>query len=156
MSDVANFFDLVADQQTPAPVKRKLEWAEKRAIAKREAEAQLEADEKLARAYGRWRKGHRDALLAGPHGKDVAGILSFLRTMTLSSAPALLGLIGRAEFAKRMSVEERFTLLDLVNRGIAACRMRNGLPELDDALVWLGEAPKASEKIKTLLELDGR
>ena len=154
MTDAANFFDEIAAQQTPAPVRRKLARDVERAMAKRDAERELEADQKLSAAYGRWKRAQRDALLAGPHGKDVAGLIKFMRTMTLSSAPALMTMVERATFWRSMSTEDRFVLLGILGRGIAACRERNGLEPLDDAL-W-DEPPKAYFQLKSLFGLDGK
>jgi hypothetical protein len=155
MSDVANFFDEIAAQQTPAPVRRKLEREVERAMKKRDAEKSLEDEGRQAKVFTAWKHAQRDALCNGPHGREVKGLITFMRTMTLSSAPALLGMVERATFWRSMSVDDRFALLGVLNSGIAACRVRNDLSPYDDPIPWV-EAPKAYQKIKTMFELDGR
>ena len=155
MTDVANFFDEIAAQQTPAPVKRKLAREVERAMKKRDAEKSLEDETKQARVYTAWKRAQRDALCNGPHGREVKGLIAFMRTMTLSSAPALLGMVERAAFWRSMSIDERFALLGVLNAGIAACRVRNDLPPYDDPIPWI-EAPKAYQKLHTMFGLDGR
>lgn len=154
MPDVANFFDEIAAQQTPAPVRRKMEREVERAIKKRDAEKDLADEGRQARVFAAWKRAQRDALCNGPHGREVKGLISFMRTMTLSSAPALLGMVERATFWRSMSIDERFALLGILNSGIAACRERNALPPLDDAL-W-DEPPKAFHQFKTMMGLDGK
>lgn len=156
MSEAANFFDMIAEAQTPAPVKRKISREIERAMRKRDAERELADEGRQVTIYRQWRRAQRDALCAGSHGKEVRGLIAFMKSMSLSSAPALLGMVERADFWRSMSVDERFALLGVLNAGIAACRARHDLPPLDDAIPWLGEAPKASEKLKTMLGLDGR
>lgn len=154
MTEAANFFDQISVAQTPAPVRRKMERDVERAMKKRDAEKELADEGRQARVFTAWKRAQRDALCAGPHGREVKGLISFMRTMTLSSAPALLGMVERATFWRSMSIDERFALLGVLNAGIAACRERNGLPPLDDAL-W-DQPPKAFHQFKTMLGLDGR
>ncbi|MCP1558599.1 UNVERIFIED_ORG: hypothetical protein M2438_002686 [Methylobacterium sp. SuP10 SLI 274] len=153
-SEAINFFDMIAEAQTPAPVKRKLDAAEKRARAKAQAEQELKDEQLLSKLYQRWKKQKRDALLDGPHGKDVRGIVSFLDTMSLSSAPALIKTIERARWIETMAVSDRHTLLGIVSAGIVRCREKAGLPPFDDEIAWC-EPPKAYSQIKTLMRLDG-
>lgn len=148
----ANFFEQIAETQVSAPVKRKLDATEKRAVCAREAERELKEQDTLSKLYRQWKRAKRDALLAGPHGREVRGIVSFLETMTLSSAPALIGMVERARFYKRMTKPERADLLNIINVGIARCREKAGLEPFDDELPWC-EPPKASAQIKTLLEV---
>lgn len=151
----ATFFDEIAATQTPAPVQRKLDAAEKRARARAQAEQDLRDEQTLSKLYRRWKVQARDALLAGPHGREIRGIVAFLDGMTLSSAPALIRLIERAAWARTMGVDDRFVLLGIVSAGIVRCREKAGLEPYDDEIAWC-EPPKAFSQIKTLLELDGR
>lgn len=155
MSGVANFFDQIAETQTVAPVRRKLERAEKRQAAAKQAEQDQRDAEMLGRAFRAWKAAQRDALLSGPHGKEVRGIVSFLKTMQLSSAPALIRTIERSAWIHTMTVDERFRLLGIIGAGIAACREKNGLEPFDDEIPF-AEPPKAFTQIKTLMGLQGR
>lgn len=155
MSEAANFFDMIAEAQTPAPVKRKISRELERAFKKREAEQELADEGRQVTIFRQWKRAQRDALCNGPHGKEVRGLIAFMKTMTLTSAPALIGMVERATFWRTMNVDERFALLGILNAGIAACRERNDLPPYDDPMPWC-EPPKAFQRIKTLFELDGR
>lgn len=147
----ASFFEELADAQTPAPVKRKLDAAEKRVRAREQAEKDLKEQEQLSKSYRKWRRGQREALLSGPHGKDVRGIVAFLDTMTLSSAPALIELVRTSGWIGRLSRDERHVLLRIVNARIVKMRREAGLPELDDA-IW-DQPPKAYHVIRDLMEV---
>jgi len=151
----ATFFDAIADAQTPAPVKRKLDAAEKRAKARAQAERELKDEQVLSKLYQRWKKQKRDALLVGEHGREVRGIVTFLDKMTLSSAPALIKAVERSTWMAKMSIDDRHTLLAIISTGIVRCREKNGLPPFDDEIPWM-EPPKAYSQIKTLMGLDGR
>ena len=147
----ADFFDALFDAQTPNPVRVRLDAAEKRRRARIQAEKEVEDEKVLTKAYRRWKRAKRDALLAGPHGREVRGIVSFLDTMSLSSAPALIGTIERAHWVKALSADDRHTLLGIVGAGIARCREKAGLDPYDDGVP--GDPPKAFERIKTFMEI---
>ena len=150
----ATFFDELAEAQTSAPVKRKIDAAEKRARAKAQAEQELKDEQILSKLYQRWKKQKRDALLAGPHGKELRGVVSFLDTMSLSSAPALIKTVERSRWIETMSIDDRHTLLGIISAGIVRCREKAGLPPFDDEIAWC-EPPKAYSQIKSLMGLDG-
>lgn len=151
----ATFFDEIAAEQMSAPVKRKLDASEKRARAKRQAEQELKDEGVLSKLYRRCKREQRDALLAGPHGRDVRGLIAFLDRMTLSSAPALIRLVEGAAWIRDMAINDRHVLLVIVSAGIVRCREKAGLPPFDDEIAWC-EPPKAYSQIKTLMGLDGR
>lgn len=144
-----NDFLSVADSQMANPVKAKHRATEKRAKKREDAEKELRDQQTLAR---RWKKSRREAQAAlreGPHGKDVRGIEMFIKSMTPSSAPALVSMIERAEWVKQADRETRFRLLTLVADGIAKLREKSGLPPFDDALLF--EPPTAFDRIKEIL-----
>jgi hypothetical protein len=146
---MTNPFEALAERQTPVPVKRRMETAARR---KSEREiAQQSEDAYLSKEYARYKREQKDALLAGPHGEDVKRLLSFLRTMTLDSAPALMGLVQDAAWLKSLSIDERHTLFGIMARSVARCRERAGLAPYDDALI--GEPPKALHVIRDVLGL---
>lgn len=145
----ANPFEAPAEIQTPAPVRRKQEQAERRAAKARQAEQEMKDEALLSKMYKRWKDQKRTALLAGPHGREIKGIISFLDTMTLSSAPTLLRIVDQSTWLQSLSLDERHQLLNLIGVGIARCREKAGLQPFDDGLP--GEPPKAFEQIKMTL-----
>lgn len=152
MTEAANFFDMIAEAQTPAPIRRKEKRAEDRRALKEAAEKELEEQEALLRQYRAWRAQRKQALLDGPHGKDVRGIVQFLRTMTLSSAPGLLKLVERSVWIRTMSASDRADLLNIIGSGIIRCRVRAGLEPFDDEIPF-AEPPKAFSQIKQMMDV---
>lgn len=150
-----NAFESYADITKPAWQARQERSAAKRqaTIAARKTEAEKAMDERdlLTKLYRQWKAKQKQALLDGPHGKDIKGLLTFLRTMTPSSAPALLALVENAAWLRNADLDTRYQVLSLINRGIANLRKREGLMPFEDALI--GEEPTASEIIKNLLEV---
>lgn len=144
---MSNPFEALAERQTPAPVKRRNAQAQARAAAKIE---QQDETTLLMKWYRDWRREQREDLASGPQGEHVAPILSFLRTMTLDSAPALLGMFEGADWIDSMSMPHRYTLLHLVGHGIVRCREKGGLPPFDDGIPWV-EDRKAFHVLKERL-----
>lgn len=106
-------------------------------------------DEKILLRGFKAKERERDqALFDGPHGKEIRGLRTFLRTMTLSSAPALVGLVKRATWLKNLSHEDRVALLSMISRSIVSLRKRNGLTPFDDAIPFTDEPPTAFELIR--------
>lgn len=133
---MTNAFDAYAEATKPAWKARKERIAVKRteARAKTAAERQLEENDALLRGYNAWLKERQETLLASPIGREVKGLLTFLRTMTLSSAPALVRLVETASWMRNAEPPTRAELLWLIDRGITRLRVREGLPPFDDAL----------------------
>ncbi|HEX2554218.1 MAG TPA: hypothetical protein VHL98_10980 [Microvirga sp.] len=146
---IPNPFEALADTQIVAPVKQRLKAAEARASRAAEAEKELRDEEKLGRLYRRWRRQKVEDLLTGSFGREVKGLLGFVRTMTLSSAPALIRLVEQATWIQAMPLDARFDLLQEISRLITLLRLREGLPPFDDDLP--GEEPKAFFQIKDLM-----
>jgi len=145
----SNPFEALADAQTPSPVKRKQDQALKRAMKARQAEQEMKDEVVLSKLYKRWKAEKRNALLAGPHGREVRGIVSFIDSMTLSSAPALIKAVERSAWLDSLSHDERHDLLNIIGVGIARCREKAGLPPFDDGVP--GEPAKAFEQIKMMM-----
>ena len=149
-----NAFEALADAQTPAPVKRKLDAAERRRAKARQAEQELKDEKVLSKMYRQAVAKERNTLLCGARGKDIANIIAFMKTMTLSSAPALIELVRDSGWIGSLEIRDRQILLSLINDGIVKVRESAGLPSHDDAIPWM-EPPKAFHQIKTLMGLDG-
>lgn len=128
----AAHFEALAERQISAPIR-----ARTRAVAKRAqtaAEKRLEERDLLMSLYRQGRRQEIDSLLAGPAGKDVRGLVSFMRTMTLSSATALVRLIESAAWIRELSAADRGLVESLVFNGISRLRERNGLSFWDDSV----------------------
>lgn len=146
---MSNPFEALAEAQIANPVKSKLRAIETRRTNKARAEKELEEEDILARQWKRWRREKLDALLAGYHGKEIRGLIRFMDTMTLSSAPGLIKLVERSAWIQELSPDARYDLLRVISNKITRLRTKAGLPAFDDSLP--GEPPKAFEQIKELM-----
>lgn len=146
----ANPFEQLAEQQISSPVKAKRRVADKRRSA--QAEKELQDESKLLTAYRKHRKARIQAVLAGPHGPQIAALVTVLRGMTLESAPELIGYVRQATWIKEMEINDRFVLLSMIGEAIRKVREKAGLEPYDDGN-W-GQPPKAFETIKQLMELN--
>ena len=148
-----NAFETYSETAKPAWQRAQERAVEKRreTISKRKTQMEDALDERdlLTKLYRQHCADRKQALLDGPHGKDIKGLLSFMRTMTPSSAPALVKLIETAAWIRQADEETRYGVLWLVNRGIANLRKREGYMPFDDSL--LDEPPTASEQIKSII-----
>jgi len=114
-----------------------------------QSEQNLRDEGKLLKQWRRWRRDKLQALLDGPHGREVRELVGFLNRMRLSSAPALIEQIEQADWIHRLSDGDKHDLLGVISTRITRLRLRNGLPPFDDALP--GDPPKAFEQIKELI-----
>lgn len=133
---MSNPFESYGDAATVAPVKRQQLNIEKRrdsALA-RKAQADLEERASLLRGYNAWIRERRDELFAGPFGKECRALNALLRTMTPSSAPALVKFIENASWLKEADADTRHEVLAMVSNGITRVRLSAGLTPFDDAL----------------------
>ena len=147
-----NPFEALAEAQIPAPVKARAAAVERRRARAAQAERDLRDEQILLKSYRAWKRAKRDALLSGPHRREVRGLIRFIESMTLSSAPALIALIERAAWIRTMTADERHDLFGIVARGITRCREKAGLPPFDDEIPWMQE-PKAASRIKAIMEV---
>lgn len=144
-----NPFTALASEQIANPVKSRMKAVETRRARSAQAERDLADEARLLKLYKRERKKQLQALLDGPFGDDVRRLMAYMRTMSLDSAPSLVGLVKRAIWVKALSEDHKYILLRLVSHGIAKVREKNGLAPFDDGV--FGEPPKAFETIKQVI-----
>jgi len=144
-----NAFEALAEEQVSAPRKARMRATEAR--QKTAAEKQLDEEAQLLKLYRRQQRADVRTLLEGPFGRDVRGLMRILRTMTLESGPALVTIVRESTWLKTMPIDHKWFVLRLISRAITRVREAAGLPPFDDGLP--GEAPKAFEQIKEILEL---
>ena len=117
--------------------------------AKSKAQKALEEEEALTRLWLRGEKQRRRELLDGPHGEDVKGLIAFLKTMTLESAPDLVAFIERAAWMQDLPNAVKVQLLGIIGQAIGKLHRDEGFDYPNDAL-W-GEEPRAHAVIKNLM-----
>lgn len=129
-----NPFEQFAEDVKPAWVRKREAMKARRAgetIAKTRSEKDQEERNALLRDYRAWKRDQLDAVLAGPFGKNVHGLRQFLRTMTASSAPALVKLIERAAWLQAAPTDVRSIVFRLVSAAIERVRGNEGLDPCD-------------------------
>jgi hypothetical protein len=149
-----NAFLNIADTQMASPVKAKHRARDAREdkapMVPTPTEKKLREQQKLLTVWRAWHREMEAELLTGPYGKDIKGLQTFIRTMPLSSAGALIKLIQGARWLRGADAATRQGVLWIVARGIQRLRERNGLDPFDDALP--GEPPTAFEEIREMLK----
>ena len=88
-----------------------------------QTEQDLRDEGKLLKQWRRWRRDKLEALLDGPHGREVREFVGFLNRMRLSSAPALIEQIEQAHWIHRLSESDRYDLLQVINARIVGLRL---------------------------------
>lgn len=146
-----NPFEQLAQEQISAPVRATARAAEKRRARTEQAEKEFAEEAQLLKLYRAHQRRDVRALLEGPFGKDVRGLMKILRAMTLESGPALLKIVRSSSWLKEMPVEQRWIVLRLASRSIIRVREAAGLQPFDDGLP--GDPPKAFEQIREELGL---
>jgi hypothetical protein len=149
---MTNHFETFAEIAMPAPVRRKEAAAERRATKRLSAKERMDEARDMNARYRRWKREQREELLAGPYGKEIRGLMSFIRTMSITSAPALVKFIERAAWVRNAPVDVRHQVLSIVGRGILLLREREGLPPFDDGMMD-DDVPTAFAQVKALLEV---
>jgi hypothetical protein len=129
---VSNAFASFAEENKPAHVQRK----ERISAARRERAMERAQNEQteLNKIAAAWRRARLDELLAGPYGHQIKALRSFLRTMTLDSAPDLVALIAGADWLHECDADTKFDCWHMVSRAIGNLRLRNGMAFADDPL----------------------
>jgi hypothetical protein len=146
----ANPFEAFGAAVEPVAVRRRREAQERRAAQRgAQAERELAEERTLTKLYRAYRRGRLQRLVEGPHGREALALLAFVRRMTLDDAEALIDRVEAADWARDLDPDDRFTLLNLLGRGIARVRERNGLEPFNDG--GPGDPPRAFEQIKDVL-----
>lgn len=150
----ADFFTALADTQIVAPVRSRMKAVEKRRSARQDAEKRLDEKDLLLRLYKAGKRSELKTLMAGPYGKEVRGLIAFMKSMTMSSAGALVKVIEQATWVHELASSERALVESLIFNGIARLREKNGLPFWDDPLP--GEPPKVFDDVLAITRQDVR
>lgn len=158
-----NAFLATAERQQNAASKardRGLERRMAKLVVKSEADAPMvasAADKQmfengvLLKRYRASIRQREEELRAGPHGREVAGLLLLLNNLTASSAGALVSYVLKANWLRQADQNTRLDVLSIVGTAIARFRVRSGVPPFDDSLPFSDEPPTAFEQIRKLL-----
>lgn len=148
-----NAFDAFAEAVKPSWARTR-ERAQAKAAqtrAKTAAEKALAEEDALERQWAVGERRRRRELLDGPHGRDVRGLQAFLRTLTPSSAPALVRFVERAAWIRDLDNATKLQVLRIVDERIGVLVKGEGYAYPDDAMP--GEEPRAYQVVRGLMEV---
>jgi hypothetical protein len=111
-------------------------------------EKKLVDDARLLRAWKKFHREERDAVLAGPHAATLAELFRAFANIECVKPAQLIGFIGAIDWGS-IDYETRLTVLHEVNNAITKFREKQGLEPIDDALP--GEPPRAFEIIRRII-----
>jgi hypothetical protein len=81
------------------------------------------------------------ALLNSEHGDNYSILLAVLRRMTAQSSRELVEYIKGAQWIKRCSTDQKFTVLSIIDMAIIRTRIRDGRAPMDDPLPDQPDSP---------------
>jgi hypothetical protein len=96
-------------------------------------EKKLVDDARLLRAWKKFHREERDAVLAGPHATTLAELFRAFANIECVRPAQLIGFIGAIDWGS-IDYETRLTVLHEVNATITRYREKCGLDPIDDPL----------------------
>jgi len=111
-------------------------------------EQELADNARLLRAWKKFHRDERDAVLAGPHARTLAELFRMFANIECVQPAQLIGFIGAIDWAA-IDFETRLTVLHEVNAAITKYREKRGLNPIDDPLP--GAPPNAFQVIRKIL-----
>jgi hypothetical protein len=147
---MSNPFASFAEDTKPAWQRRKERIADGRRSRSQERLAKAEEEQRnIDRVAAAMRKARLEELMSGPNGAHIRALRSYLRVMTIDSAPELIEYVTRSKWLRTADADTRYDVLGMISRGITSLRLRNGLEPFDDGL-W-DEEPSAFVIIREML-----
>src|SRR5262249_37053741 len=98
-----------------------------------QAEKELADNARLLRAWKRFHREERDAVLAGPHARTLAELFRMFANLKHVKPAQLIGFVGAIDWAA-IDYQTRLTVLHEINNAITKFREKRGLEPIDDAL----------------------
>lgn len=145
MSDAAEAYLKFADSVTRRkPSRLRVVTSEAQApLVVRGVEKQIADNNTQMRRYQQARAQEQQGLLEGAHAEGAHALVTLLKALSPSSAPALLQLLEDFDWFKSASDHDRLTILGMIDDAIIRVRIREGLSPIDDSLP--GEDPTVFE-----------
>ena len=116
--------------------------------SKQERDKEFRDNARSLRAWKKFHREERDAVLAGPHAATLAELFRAFANIECVKPAQLIGFIGAIDWGS-IDYETRLTVLHEVNNAITKFREKQGLEPIDDALP--GEPPRAFEIIRRII-----
>jgi hypothetical protein len=108
----------------------------------------LADDARLLRAWRKFHREEREAVLAGPYSVTLGELFRMFANLKHVQPAQLIGFIGAIDWAA-IDYQTRLTVLHEVNAAITARRNRQGLNPIDDPLP--GAPPNAFQVIRGIV-----
>jgi hypothetical protein len=108
--------------------------------SKQERERERAGDAKMFRAWKKYHRDERDAVLAGPHGAALAEVFRMLDHLEHVRPEQLVGFIRSINWAA-IDCDTRLVVLHEVNTAITKYRERRGADALSDPLPGEPDTP---------------
>jgi hypothetical protein len=116
--------------------------------SKQERERERAGDAKMFRAWKKFHREEREAVLAGPYAATLGELFRMFANIECVKPAQLIGFIGAIDWGS-IDFETRLTVLHEVNAAITRWREKRGLDPIDDPLP--GAASNAFQAIRKIL-----
>jgi len=115
---------------------------------KAKKEKELADNARLLRAWKKFHREEREAVLAGPYAATLVELFRMFSTIEHVKPAQLIGFIGAIDW-RSIDYKTRLTVLHEVNAAITKLREQQGLSPIDDALP--GEQLRAYQVIRNIM-----
>jgi len=103
-------------------------------------EKELADNARLLRAWKKFHREERDAVLIGPHAATLAELFRMFANLAHVQPAQLIGFVGAINWAS-IDYQTRLTVLHEINNAITAFRVKRGLEPIEDNLPGDPETP---------------
>jgi hypothetical protein len=101
--------------------------------SKQERERERAGDAKMFRAWKKFHREEREAVLAGPHGTVLSELFRMFKNLQHVQPSQLIGFVDSIDWSS-IDYVTRLTVLHEINNAITSYRLKRGLEPIDDAL----------------------
>ena len=108
--------------------------------SKTKKEKELADNARLLRAWKKFHREQREAVLAGPHGAVLSELFRMFANIQHVTPAQLIGFVQSINWAD-VNYAVRLTVLHEINNGITAFRVERDLEPIDDSLPNEPESP---------------
>jgi len=116
--------------------------------SKAKQEKELADNARLLRAWKKFHREEREAVLAGPHGAVLSELFRMFANIQHVAPAQLVGFVQSINWAD-VDYAVRLTVLHEINNAITECRVERDMEPVDDSL--LGESESPFRLIKIIL-----
>jgi hypothetical protein len=97
-------------------------------------EKEQQERQQLLRQFNKAMTDRRRTLLEGKYRDEVRGLVQFLDTLDMNSAPGLMSYLAKCQWFQHCDYGTRFDILSVIDLAIVRFRVRSGQPPFDDSI----------------------